>query len=81
MKYKKDGNFIIKDEPGMNVIESVPFNQPHAFDLRFNHLIADNDERTFLHLIYKFGLDDAHYKEYEVLIPTYPVGQIVEMHD
>lgn len=64
---------------GMNVIEQVPFMKPHAFDLRFNHLVHPADDKTFLHLIYKFGIDDSHYEEYEVLLPTYKSGEPIEV--
>jgi hypothetical protein len=58
----------------MDVVESVPFGfVPHAFELRFNHLIDPTTQETYLQLIYKFGGDDEHYEEYEVLIRTYKV--------
>ena len=57
----------------MDVVERVPFGfVPHAFDLRFNHLVG-NEGETYIQLVYKFGPDDEHYKEYEVLIRTYEV--------
>jgi len=62
----------------LNVVESVPFHTPHAFDLRFNHLIHPSEDKTYIQLMYKFGLDETHYEEFEVLLPTYKAGQTVD---
>ena len=64
----------------MDVVERVPFGKPHAFELRFNHLVAPESGETYLQFIYKFGVDEEHYEEYEVLIRTYKVdsNKVVE---
>jgi hypothetical protein len=64
----------------MDVVERVPYGfVEHAFELRFNHLVDKANGKSFLQLIYKFGTDEEHFEEYEVLIPTYKVErQIVE---
>jgi hypothetical protein len=61
----------------MDVVESVPFGfVPHAFELRFNHLVDPDNGKTFLHLIYKFGIDETHFKEFEVLLPVFEVERV-----